>query len=366
METVALLEFDLKSGPTILQSSGELDIPKKVVHWATQALPDEFYTNTTIEGYWVGAVKFVLRDPSIRVRGGRRSFSFILISNEAIQEFEKTAERILEWVHTRVDGLPRQVERLEGLLHQLMEQDPVNPTEPAEETPKAPSLISKTKPPTHNPCEEIVVKSIPNQPKLPRKPLHRPVFEEFMLPFSSIVVCQWIDSSEHVEVRFQMGRPLSEKHQRILTLFSLGCEKERENLNLSFGNFFIHRINENTALIGQPDTNNGSKETHEFFDALGEVLKDFPEQLTFFLNLYQKNQSIYLTYTNGYPSIFEPKSKKYEKSYLNGIERLIPLMDGSSPIKKIAETLYPDYSIFEILYMLVILNHLGTVKIEVK
>lgn len=366
MDTVALLEFDLKSGPTIIQSSGELDIPKKAVHWATQAIPDESYSNAVIEGYWVGAVKFVLRDPSIEERGGRRSFSFLLISNDTIQEFEKTADKILEWVHTRVDGLPRQIERLEGLFHQLMEQDPVKSAETAEITPKALSLIAKTKSPINRACEQVDVKSVPDQSKLPRKHLLKSVFEEHMLPFSSIVVCQWIDSTEHVEVRFQMGRPLSKQHQRILTLFSLGCEKERENLNISFGNFFIHRINENTALIGQPDTNNGSEETREFFDTLGEVLKDFPEQVTFFLNLYQKNQFIYLTYTNGYPSNYEPKRKKCEKSYLDGIERLIPLMDGSSPIKKIAETLYPDYSIFEILYMLVILNYLGSVKIEVK
>lgn len=366
MDTVALLEFDLKSGPTIIQSSGELEIPKKAVHWATQALPAESFSNAMIEGYWVGAVKFVLRDPSIEERGGRRSFSFLLISNETIHEFEKTADKILEWVHTRVDGLPRQVERLEGLLRQLMEQDPVKSAEPAEITTKAPSLIAKTKPSINRACEQVVVKSVPDQPKLPRKHLLKSLFEEHMLPFSSIVVCQWIDSTEHVEVRLQMGRPLSKQHRRILTFFSLGCEKERENLDLSFGNFFIRRINENTALIGQPDTNNGSEEAHEFLDTLGEVLKDFPGQVTFFLNLYQKNQSIYLTYTNGQPSNDKPERNYCEKSYLNGIERLIPLMDGTSPIKKIAETLYPDYSIFEILYMLVILNHLGTVNIQVK
>ncbi|MFQ6123213.1 MAG: hypothetical protein ACE5R6_01220 [Candidatus Heimdallarchaeota archaeon] len=366
MGTVALLEFDRKLGPTILQSSGELDIPKKAVHWATQVLPDESYTNISIEGYWVGAVKFVLRDPSIKERGGRRSFSFLLISNDTIQEFEKTADKILKWVHAKVDGLPRQVERLEGLLHQLMEQEPVKPVEPTEIASKVSPLISNTKPPNHRPYEEIVVKSVPNQPKFSINPLSKSVFEEHMLPFCSIVVCQWIDSTEQVEVRFQIGRPLSKQHQRILTLFSLGCEKEQENLDLSFGNFYIHRINENTALIGQPNTTNGSEKAHEFFDAFGEVLKDFPEQITFFLNLYQQKQSIYLTYSNDHPSHFEPKINHCEKSYLNGIKRLIPLMDGSSPIIKIAETLYPDYSIFEILYMLVILNHLGAVQIQVK
>jgi len=74
-ETVALLEFDLKRGPTIVQSHGKIPIPKKIVNWAIQSIVDDSYATGFIEGLFSGAIKFTLRDPMSDERGGRRSYS---------------------------------------------------------------------------------------------------------------------------------------------------------------------------------------------------------------------------------------------------------------------------------------------------
>ncbi len=143
-ETVALLEFDLKCGPTIVQSHGKIPIPKKIVNWAIQSIVDDTYATGFIEGLFSGAIKFTLRDPMSDERGGRRSYSFLFVSHEKLQEFETMGNKVIKWAHTRVDGLPQQIERLESLLNQLVDREPILPK--VRDNPNSPAITQKIKP----------------------------------------------------------------------------------------------------------------------------------------------------------------------------------------------------------------------------
>lgn len=391
METVALLEFDIKFGPTIVQSSGDIDIPKKLVNWALQSLQDDSYTNVIMEGYHVGGIKFTLRDPSTDERGGRRSFSFLVVSDKEIQWFKKTAEKILEWVHTRIDGEPRQVDRLEEILRQLIELDPIIIASPNEHKPDViPSQTSTVPKALESTIKQVYFSSGTNHSdssaellnkklsklvavepinKTPRVPINYSapsLFEEKQIPLTSFIACQWLTNSNRVKVRLQIGNRLTSDHLRILVLFSLGCENDRETLTLSFGRFFVRRINEGIVLIGQTETESPKEESTEFFDILSEVLNHFPEQVTFFLNLYRKDQSVFLSYSKNLPNNSQETEINVENEYLAGLERLIRLMDGSLTLNSIVKSLQPKYSFLDILYMIVVLNNLGMVEIRTK
>ncbi|MFX0211075.1 MAG: hypothetical protein ACFFDT_34165 [Candidatus Hodarchaeota archaeon] len=392
METIALLEFDIKYGPTIVQSSGEIEIPTRLVNWALQALQDDSYSTGTMNGYFYGGVKFSLRNPMTEDRGGRRSFSFLLISENEILEFRNIAEKILEWVHTRIDGEVRQIEHLEAILRQLADQDVIMATSSREEPPKpnpqpaipepivAPILPinpietvpeKKFQQPQseltgNHSYEQVMVKSVHLQSAFSGNNSSRLTFEEKQIPLLSFIACHWVDTTKQVKVRLQIGKHLPSRHLRILTMFSLGCEKDRETINLSFGRFFVRRLNGNIVLIGQPIDNIHDTESKDFFEILGSVLAHFPEQVTFFLNLYRKNQSVFLSCSQNLSEKSWKPNNNVEKFYVRGLERLISHMSRPLSLQNLVETLMDDYSLLEVLYMIVVLNDIGMVEIHTK
>jgi hypothetical protein len=391
METIALLEFDIKYGPTIVQSCGEIEIPKRLVNWALQALQDDSYSTGTMNGYFYGGVKFSLRNPQTEERGGRRSFSFLLMSENEIHEFRDIAEKILEWVHTRIDGKVRQVEYLEAILRQLADQDvvmassrentpktihqasipepieaPFTSIDPLQTVPEKKFQPQPSEPSVNRPSEQVIVEAVRPQPAFSGNVSPRLAFEEKQIPLLSFIACQWVDTTKPVKVRLQIGKPLSSRHLRILAMLALGCEKERETITLSFGHYFIRRIHGDIVLIGQPNANNHSTEPNKFFDILGSVLAHFPEQTTFFLNLYRKNQSVFLSYSKNLSENPWNPNDHVEDFYVRGLERLIYHMDKPLSLQKLVETLKQDYSLLEVLYMIVVLNDLGMVEIRAK
>jgi len=392
METIALLEFDIKYGPTIVQSCGEIEIPKRLVNWALQALQDDSYSTGTMNGYFYGGVKFSLRNPMTEDRGGRRSFSFLLMSENEILEFRDIAEKILEWVHTRIDGEVRQIEHLEAILRQLADQDVIMTTSSREDSPKPnpqPSIPESIEAPVtpidpieavpekrfqqqqseltgNSSYEHVKVKSVHPQSTFSGNVSSRLAFEEKQIPLLSFIACQWVDTTRQVKVRLQIGKPLPNRHLRILTMFSLGCEKDRETITLSFGRFFVRRINGNIVLIGQPNDNNHSTESIEFFEILGSVLAHFPGQVTFFLNLYRKNQSVFLSYSQNLSEESWKPNNNVDEFYVSGLERLISHMGSPLSLQNLVETLTQDYSLLEVLYMIVVLNDIGMVEVRAK
>ena len=386
-ETVALLEFDLKRGPTIVLSHGKIPIPKKIVNWAIQSIVDDTYATGFIEGLYSGAIKFTLRDPMSDERGGRRSYSYLIISHEKLQEFETMGDKVIEWAHARVDGLPQQIERLKSLLNQLVDREPIlsmdrdNPSSSAipqkksppatpipshntasiEMKPRFPSKTTKQHP-SGNTCDIVTIKSVsPHQPidiKQPRSTL----VEEPIRPFNSIIIAQWVDVTEQITILLQIGEQLNNQQIRILTLFALGCNNEQESLILPFGSFFVRRLSDNKVLIGLLESNYLIEEPSEFFDVLGDILNQFPNQAEFFLDLYRRNQSVQISYKPAFATQKEPCPTVGNNAV--GLNPIIQLMDGSRSIKEIVDTLQPNYSFYDILYQFVVLQDLNLIEVR--
>jgi hypothetical protein len=261
-------------------------------------------------------------------------------------------ENIPQPIHQ--DSLPTSVE------------DPGTPIDPVQAVPEKKAQSPPSEFIKNRPSEQIRVEAVEPKTTVSENVSSRVAFEEKQIPLLSIFACQWVDVTNQVKVQLQIGKPLPNRHLRILTMLALGCENERETITLSFGHFFIRRIREDFALIGQSNVNNHNTESINFFDVFGSVLAHFPEQTTFFLNLYRKSQSVFLTNTKKFSENPWNLNEHAEDFYISGLEQLISQMDNPLSLLNLVETLKKDYSLLEVLYMIVVLNDLGMVEIRAK